>query len=110
MDKSVTVSYDDLQAMYSDIVPHLKQLKELHENKEVRAHLAQKKMALPSIDWGSITGEICKDAPIVTKIVDFVDSISGWIPVAGVGAAIKVIDRIWKFVQVSLLPQVCPAV
>lgn len=107
---------ESFQAAYASSFPQIKKaVEELHglnEHPQMRDHVA--KLGLATINWqdiaGKLSGEFCKDWPILKKAVTFVQSIQS-IPFLSfispqLSAALALVAPVIGMVD-KIYPQVC---
>ena len=107
-----TPEYTKLQAAYSKHLEDVKgALKAINEDPQFRdamkEHAARLGVAMPRLDVGQITGEICKDWPRVKGFLNFAISMAAFWP--GVSVIAAGAKAIVAMVDSQLMPMICKA-
>jgi hypothetical protein len=112
-------SYEEAQAIYSQHFSKIKQaaaeISKIAEDEQFQQHAAKVGMRMEKIDWknliGSLSGEICKDWPIVKKVLDYAKTI-GSIPflsffAPALAGILAVIGPFVDMIDSQFIPLIC---
>lgn len=111
-----TQNYDQAQALYAQHFSKVKEaaaaLSKVHQSEEFQAHASKVGMRMDRVDWqnliGSLTGEICKDWPIVKKLIGYAQQIASMLFfVPAVAAILGVIAPFVDMIDKQLIPGIC---
>lgn len=112
-------SYEEAQAVYAQHFSKIKQaaeaLSKVAADGQFHEQAAKVGMRMERVDWqgliGSLSGEICKDWPIVKKILDFAKTIAAFpllaMFVPAVAAILNVIGPFVDMIDKQFIPIIC---
>jgi hypothetical protein len=108
MGKSQSPDYEAIQQAYSENFEEIKKAHDMlarhAQDEEVKSHARRMGFSIPT-SLGQLTGEICKDWPMIKQAVSFAFMIGAFIP--GISSAFAIVSKVVAMLDTGFIPQVC---